>query len=103
MRNEAYNSFPYTEEDLSPNLTGIDVTISPAQIIGRSFTTYNQTLTVTAAPDVPPGTYHFPLELCYRNLASPDTRTGQDLFENQSSCDTGTDLPITITRGISSV
>lgn len=103
MRKEAYNSFPYTEEDLSPNLTGVLVTVSPAQVTGRSFTTYNQTLTITAAPDVPTGTYHFPLELCYRNLASQETRTGQDLFENQSACGTGTDLEVTVTGGMSGV
>jgi hypothetical protein len=99
MRNEPYDSFPFTDQDLRSNLTGVQVSVTPARVIGRSFTSYNVTFTVTAAPDVPTGTYHFPLELCYRNLASPDSRTGQDPFENQSACDTGTDLPVTIAWG----
>ena len=101
MRNEPYNSFPYSDADLSPNLSGIQVAVFPDQVIGRTFTTYNLTLTVTAAPDVAPGTYHFPFELCYRNLASPDTRSAPDLFESQSACDTGTDLPVTVNGGAS--
>ena len=90
-------SFPFPEEEFLPNPQGIQFSLDPPQVIGRSFTLYNLTLTVTAPQDITPGTYHFPLELCYRDLASPDNGSGQDPFENRSNCDTGTVFPVNIT------
>jgi len=90
-------SFPFPEEEFRPNPTGLQFSLDPPQVIGRSFTSYNLTLTITVPQDITPGTYHFPLELCYRDLASPDNGSGQDPFENRSSCDTGTVFPVNIT------
>ena len=96
MLNTRSYSFPFTKEELSPIPPGIQFTVDPPQVIGRSFRTYNLTLAIATTKDVSPGTYDFPIGLCYRDLAVPGDTSDQYPFGNRSYCNTGTDFTVVV-------
>jgi hypothetical protein len=91
-------SFPLEADpgQLMPIPEGMHFTLSPPDILGRNFRSYNDTLQITTSVITPPGNYSFPLVLCYRNLDPENITSPYFPFDASSYCDTAAQFNVDI-------
>lgn len=75
---------------------GMTFTFVPPVMTGSNFRLSNNTLLIESGTRTPPGTYTFPLVLCYRNLDQYNTTSPYFPFDSNSSCPTAAQFTVDV-------
>lgn len=94
-------SFPLESDpnQLVPIPEGMNFSFDPPVIIGRNFQVYSDILVISTRPSTPSGVYHFPLEICYRNLDLSDTGSDHFPFSRDIYCPGSGSFQVTVESG----
>jgi len=86
-------------DQILPVPDGINFTFGQPVMTERNFKLDSNALVIAAAPGTPPGEYHFPLELCYRNLDSGNRSSHDFPFSDTWWCPSCGDFFVTVGPG----
>lgn len=86
-------------EHLLPMPEGMSVTFAQPVMTERNFQLDSNALIISTTATTPPGIYHFPFTLCYRNLDPDNGRSSQYPFSDKWLCPGGGDFIVTIESG----